>query len=600
MVIRDLLWRSSPRKAFERGLELAETGQFQEAFSAFAVAAQAGLPEAQYAVAQHYFDGAGVPASRVEGVVWLRMAAEAGHREAQALLASLYANGLAGSTTGTSLGAGADVEDDMPSGPDFDEAFAWACKASAQGSAKADALLAYIHLNGPDHLRDPDVSFTLYKRSAEAGCPEGALGYALQLSRRSQTDADRRELVTHLRVAADAGLGTAIYMLARLTARGAVPGAGPNEALDLYRKAAERGVPAAMFEYGTALVADGQEPAAAVMGETWLRRAAMVGHAEAAFRLGELHARGRGRATSYTEAAQWYRAAAQAGHPAAARALASLYLTGAGVEADEEMAAHWVRVAAKEGDDDSRLMIGNALLSGHDVGVDPTEVMQWFVKAASGGDPTAAFNIAVCLANGIGIERDDRRAATWMARAALEIPEAQFMFGRMLAQGRGVAADLDEARVFIAKAAAAGVPDAEVALGEMMVTGRGGPRDLAMAHQLFLRAAAKSHTGALYALGLMAYNGLDVAKDAAAGDDGGTIDENRTMDEKTRREADARGFGYVRAAAERGHADAQFLLGRAYRDGLGTPPDPAAAREWLSRAAAQGAEEAQADLAALA
>ena len=56
---------------------------------------------------------------------------------------------------------------------------------------------------------------------------------------------------------------------------------------------------------------------------------------------------------------------------------------------------------------------------------------------------------------------------------------------------------------------------------------------------------------------------------------------------------------WFRAAAERGHAHAQMMLGRYLARGLAGKADPAEARIWLERAAAQGLDEARGDLAAL-
>ena len=80
------------------------------------------------------------------------------------------------------------------------------------------------------------------------------------------------------------------------------------------------------------------------------------------------------------------------------------------------------------------------------------------------------------------------------------------MYGRMLAEGRGVAPDLEEARAWFARAAESGLPDAEVAVAEMMVNGRGGPRDQSTATALFEKAARKGHVGAMFALGALARN----------------------------------------------------------------------------------------------
>ena len=56
---------------------------------------------------------------------------------------------------------------------------------------------------------------------------------------------------------------------------------------------------------------------------------------------------------------------------------------------------------------------------------------------------------------------------------------------------------------------------------------------------------------------------------------------------------------WFRAAAMLGHGQAQLMLGRYLAEGAAGDPDPASARQWFEQAAAQGIEEAQADLAAL-
>jgi adenylate cyclase len=52
-------------------------------------------------------------------------------------------------------------------------------------------------------------------------------------------------------------------------------------------------------------------------------------------------------------------------------------------------------------------------------------------------------------------------------------------------------------------------------------------------------------------------------------------------------------FSEIRRAADSGFARAQYALGRAYRDGVGTSPDPQAAAHWFERAAEQGYAPAQ-------
>jgi TPR repeat protein len=84
------------------------------------------------------------------------------------------------------------------------------------------------------------------------------------------------------------------------------------------------------------------------------------------------------------------------------------------------------------------------------------------------------------------------------------------MYGRMLAEGRGVDSDLAAARAWFAKAAAAGFADAQVALGEMMLNGRGGAQSTTRALDFFEQAAAAGHSGAMYALGAL-HDGVTIS-----------------------------------------------------------------------------------------
>ena len=98
---------------------------------------------------------------------------------------------------------------------------------------------------------------------------------------------DRPTIVGELRRAADAGLPTAIYLLAVPTERAAERRAMGETAVRLYERAAERGMPAAQFRLGLALLVGKLVAQDTEAGETWLRRAALAGNAEAAFVLGD-------------------------------------------------------------------------------------------------------------------------------------------------------------------------------------------------------------------------------------------------------------------------------------------------------------------------
>jgi uncharacterized protein len=194
-----------------------------------------------------------VPASRIEGARWLQRAAAHGHIEAQTLLGGLCVHGLAGDLNGDRperLFA-----EEGPGEPDFATALKWARPAAEAGSAKAQAVLAYVLTCGPEEMRDLEAAHRWYQRSAASGCPEGCLGYALPLAPRTQDEAERHEVAEHLRRAAEAELPTAIYLPAVLTEQGVGVARDPVVAAQLYGHAAERGQRSAQLRWGLALMA---------------------------------------------------------------------------------------------------------------------------------------------------------------------------------------------------------------------------------------------------------------------------------------------------------------------------------------------------------
>jgi len=241
------LFRSS-KSDLKRALVLIDAGKRAEAFPLLARAAKSGLAEAEYQIARSYLEGAGVPPSAAEGARWLERSAHQGFAPAQSLLAAFCIQGVSpsGSDGGDGLGGSlaASLFSAAPTAPkpDHEKAAFWARKAADAGNADAQALLGYLLTSGPEPMRDPDQAETLYRRSAEAKCPQGQLGYGLALLRRAKEPQDYIEPAAHLAAAAEANLGTAEYLLGMLTEQGQGVERDQLAAVDLYRRAAERGV----------------------------------------------------------------------------------------------------------------------------------------------------------------------------------------------------------------------------------------------------------------------------------------------------------------------------------------------------------------------
>ena len=140
-------------------------------------------------------------------------------------------------------------------------------------------------------MRDVNTAHRWYELSANAGCPQGALGYGLSLMRLAQDEEGRHKAAEYVRRAADAGLANAICLFGVLTESGSGVERSVATAAQLYRQAAEKGDRSGQHRWGLALLEGrGVEPNP-IEGESWVRRAALAGDGEAATRVGDLYAR---------------------------------------------------------------------------------------------------------------------------------------------------------------------------------------------------------------------------------------------------------------------------------------------------------------------
>ncbi|HEY6258734.1 MAG TPA: sulfotransferase [Xanthobacteraceae bacterium] len=461
----------SPSARVRRGAALMAAGESTSAFRHYARASRRGFAEAEYRIGRCYIEGAGVPPSRPEGIRWLHRAAHRGHIEAQALLAAIYLHGVATEPTSDPPSAARLFSAAEVTKPDYVAAMRWARVAAERGSGEAQALLALMLTSGPPDMRDLDQADLWYERSAATGCPHGLLGHALALARKGGGEAEQREVVAHLRRAAEAELPAALYLLGVASEQGLGVARDKSAAAEFFRRAAEKGYRSAQLRWGLALMRGAGVEANPSEGETWLRRAALAGDPEAAAVVGNIYATGGKLPPNHAEAAGWFRRAAEAGHKGAARALGSLYLSGAGVARDAEEAARWLRASAGGGDISAGAELGNLLLQGFGNADDRVRTCRDFAQAATSGDLVAAFNYGVCLAQGVGTERDDQQALVWLRRAAASVAEAQFWYGWFLVQGRGVDRDPERGRAWITRAAERGLVDARLALGETVLNG---------------------------------------------------------------------------------------------------------------------------------
>ncbi len=167
-----------------------------------------------------------------------------------------------------------------------------------------------------------------------------------------------------------------------------------------------------------------------------------------------------------------------------------------------------------------------------------------------------------------------------------------------------------------------GVGCAQVQLGYCYYYGQGVAQNCIEAAKLWRRAARRGYIFAQYYLGNCYYEGKGVAKDhaqarywfekAAEEENEEAIKKLEEMDsiaEKSSPEAmfqlgrvyevaynEKKAVEWYHKAAELGHVEAQYNLGRSYLHGWGVEENEVEAIKWLSKAVEQGFAEAQSEL----
>ena len=198
----------------------------------------------------------------------------------------------------------------------------------------------------------------------------------------------------------------------------------------------------------------------------WYHRVAAQGFAGAQANLGDMYARGQGVAVDYATAALWFHRAAVQGHVAAQYNLGLLYENGLGIRPSVEVAMAWYHKAAAAGHQAALGRLSRLVADG----ATPASVEELAIEPRAGPiEPTAAQPVldpdagALSVAERLSIGRAALHARdyataveTWRPLAEAGNAIAQFHLGGLYADGKGVRADVEEARKWWALAAGQG------------------------------------------------------------------------------------------------------------------------------------------------
>lgn len=153
------------------------------------------------------------------------------------------------------------------------------------------------------------------------------------------------------------------------------------------------------------LLPDADKQAAA-----WYRRAAERGHPAAQDRLADLYMAGRGVSQSDAEAFAWYRRTAEQAYPVAQCNLAYMLAEGIGTGADEDAATSWYLRAAAQGDARAYFNLGLRFREGHGAPANAVQAAACMANAARLGYPYANEELAALQSQLTPAERADADA----------------------------------------------------------------------------------------------------------------------------------------------------------------------------------------------
>ena len=190
-------------------------------------------------------------------------------------------------------------------------------------------------------------------------------------------------------------------------------------------------------------------------------------------------------------------------------------------------------------------------------------------RAAENDVPLGLYLAGVLYSAGQGVDADTGRGADLlMAAVEAGFTPAFHALAISLLNGTGVNVDTDLAVDFLQLAADEGFGPAATTLGRMYLAGVGVPSDEMEAHRLMRLGAHYGDADAFYELGHYAEIGI-----------AGPVDPQTAV------------FNYF-TAVDLGNKDALLPLAKLLLAGKGVDRNPAAARELLTQAAADGSSEA--------
>lgn len=178
-------------------------------------------------------------------------------------------------------------------------------------------------------------------------------------------------------------------------------------------------------------------------------QAAVLGDADAMYRLGDLYQNGKGVEPDVSVALRWYTEAAQRGSAEAIASIGWMLQEGKGVTRNEPAAREWLEAAAVRGNAYAMNVLGDIYLDGLGVPVDKAMGARWMQASADRGRAWAMVTLGNLYIAGDGMKADACRGVDWYRRALKLEPDNSYALRGMAfayLDGHCVAASQVEAR----------------------------------------------------------------------------------------------------------------------------------------------------------
>lgn len=326
----NLIARYNVGLAYEYGLGIEKN--IEEAAHCYAGLAMVGDVRSQYKLGCFHLEGlGGLYKCPVTGFTWLKKAAESGHDDAQYRVAECYYEGVG-------------VE------PDHQQAFEWFSKAAEQD--QEDAVYSFGLLYYQDNLHDYESAFKCYERAAELGLAKAQHKLASCYEKGEGVVQDVLKAIEWYMNAAEQDYDDSMVRLGAIYEGGKGVEADVKLAYKWYDKAAKAGNVDALFWLGRCFYSGKYVGQDYQKARDLFLLAAEKGDCRSQSFLGNMYIDGLGVEQDYKKAYSLHKTAADSGAFFAYWNVGRMYEKGLGVSQDFYKAAEWYIKAAKSGDED--------------------------------------------------------------------------------------------------------------------------------------------------------------------------------------------------------------------------------------------------------